>query len=164
MLNESKEAKTVLKAIPLKYAHLFLEMLIEQYERLKTKNESFEHFYERVLSNYSTGALAFMMSFNYYVQKVCNKPEIKIHLSEKPKTKSFEAFEIFDFGEKIYRSIFNESPYKLVVDFSPKESKKSISLKGVLDQRVSQIVEKMLQNDKTRAKVFSELLVELNIF
>ncbi len=164
MLNESKEAKTILKAIPLKYTHLFLEMLIEQYRMLKTKNESFEHFHSRVLSNYSAGALAFMMSFNYYAQYVCKKTQMKIKLSSKPKTKSVEAFEIFDFGEKIYRSIFNESPYKLVVDFSPKDSKKRISLKGVLDHKLSQVVEKMLKNDKTRAKVFSELLIELNIF
>ena len=164
MLNESAEAKTLLKAIPMTLAGQFLEMLIEQYQKLKNPNETFEHFYDRVLTKYSFPALAFLISYNYQVDKVHGKPEYKLHLSKTPKTKAHEAFEIFDFGEKLYRTVHGTSPYKLVSDFAPDASQKSVFIGNALPGNLPRIVDKMLVNDKTRAKVFSELLVELNIF
>ncbi len=165
MLNESAEAKTVLKAIPMDYAPHFLEMLIEQYQNLKKPNETFEQFYDRLLTKYSFGALAFLLSYNFWIDKQYNLPQYKLNLSKTPKTKGHEAFEIFDFGEKIYRSVHGESPYKLVADFAPDPSQKNVSIgKNQLPEKLANMVDKMLKSDKTRAKVFSELLVELNQF
>ncbi len=164
MLNQNKEAKTLLKAIPLKYAHFFIEMLVEQYRQLKNENESFESFFDRVLSKYSFQALAFTISYNFWIDKIYKKNRYKLILSQAPKTKGFEAFEIFDFAERIYRSVFNESPYKLVENFAPLEAKRSVTLDGKMDKHLSKIIDKMLKADKTRAKVFSELLIELNKF
>jgi hypothetical protein len=109
--------------------------------------------------------LAFLLSYNFRIEKEHQLPQYKLNLSKKPKTKGHEAFEIFDFGEKIYRSIHGESPYKLVADFAPDPSQKSVTVeKNRLPQKLEGIVNNMLKADKTRAKVFSELLVELNIF
>ncbi len=164
MLNESAEAKTVLKAIPLEFAGEFLEQLIEQYQLLKNANETFEHFYDRLLTRYSFGALAFLISWNYWVSKRHDIETCKLTLSKEPKTRGYEAFEIFDFGEKIYRKIYGESPYKLVDDFVPDPSQKSVSIKDTLPEPLREIAESMLRSDKSRARVFSELLVTLNRF
>ena len=164
MLNESAEAKTLLKAIPIVYAGEFLEQLIEQYQNLKHPNETFEQFYDRLLTKYSFPALAFMIAYNYHIDKVYGKPEYKLHLSKNPKTKAHEAFEIFDFGERIYRSVHTESPYKLVVDFAPDPSQKSVKIGAPFPEALRSTVDKMLASDKTRAKVFSELLINLTSF
>ena len=48
LINESKEAKTVLKAIPIEFAKYYIEELILEYKRVNKPNESFEKLYEKI--------------------------------------------------------------------------------------------------------------------
>lgn len=161
LLDESKEAKTVLKSIPISIAKHFLEMLVLEYKRLKKPSESFEKFNERVLGKYSRGALAFLMSFNYYTTYVKEKPELVLQLDTDPKTAGYEAFEVFHFGEKLYYALEGKAPYGIVNHFNPEG--KSVKIEADIDKEIKSIIEKMISSEE-RAEVFSELLVELNQF
>jgi len=163
LVNESKDAKLLLKAIPLNLAKYFVEELVLEYQRVKKPNESFEKFHDRVLKNYSYGAIAFMMSFNYLVDKrLTHYSSFKIQLEENPKTFTHEAFEIFHFGEKIYKKIENKAPYGLVHNFTP--TGKSIKVSKNANIQITSLVNKMIDSGSQRAEVFSELLIELNQF
>lgn len=155
LVAESQDAHTVLRGIPLELAKYYVEELILEYKRLKKPNESFEKFNERVLTKYSYGALAFMMSYNYI-----HATSSKLLLEENPKTLKHEAFEIFHFGEKIYRLMEEKNPYGIVKNFAPIGS--NVKLSGKDD--VSQMVNKMIASDETRAEVFTELLIDINKF
>jgi len=161
LVDESHEAKMVLKAIPLDFAKYYIEELILEYKRLKKPNESFEKFYERVLRNYSHGALGFFMSYNFFVNKI-KEYDLKISLEERPKTSTVERFEIFHFGQMIYRKIVGKSPYGLVHNFDTDE--KSVKVSKDVDDDIRAIVDKMIDSTKNRAEVFSELLVDINKF
>ncbi len=155
LVAESQDAHTVLKGIPLELAKYYVEELVLEYKRLKKANESFEKFNERVLSKYSYGALAFMMSYNYIV----DEPQ-KLLLDQEPKTLGHEAFEIFHFGEKIYRLLEEKSPYGIVKNFTP--IGKTVKLSP--QSNISDIVNKMIASDESRAEVFTELLIDINKF
>lgn len=151
LVAESQDAHTVLKGIPLEMAKYYVEELVLEYKRLKKPNESFEKFNERVLSGYSYGALAFMMSYNYVYH---DKP--KLLLDEHPKTLKHEAFEIFHFGEKIYRSLEGKNPYGIVKNFAPIGT--NVKVKG------EDMLNRMIASDESRAEVFTELLIDINKF
>ncbi len=155
LVAESQDAHTVLKSLPLEFAKYYIEELILEYKRLKKTNESFEKFNERVLSQYSYGALAFMMSYNRIAQE-----DKKLLLDEEPKTCKHEPFEIFHFGEKIYRMYEGKSPYGIVKHFAPVG--KTVTLSQASD--FSAIINKMIASDDKRAEVFTELLIEMNSF
>ncbi len=155
LVAESQDAHTVLKGIPLDIAKYYVKELVLEYKRLKKPNESFEKFNERVLSKYSYGALAFMMSYNYRVDEAQ-----KLLLDKEPKTLKHEAFEIYHFGEKIYRILEEKSPYGIVKNFAPVGKSVQLSKPFVMEE----IVNKMIASDESRAEVFTELLVEMNKF
>lgn len=159
LVSESQDAHILLKSIPINFAKYYVEELVLEYQRLKKTNESFEKFYDRVLSTYSYGAIAFLMSFNYLVSKTHNLPQLKITLDNQPKTKAYESFEIFHFGEKIYHQLEGHNPYGLVKNFMP--TGKNVTLKVPAADIVTTIVNKMIHNE-TPAEVFSELLVDIN--
>ncbi len=155
LVAESQDAHTLLKSIPLEKAKYYVEELVLEYKRLKKPNESFEKFNERVLVKYSYAAVAFMMSYNYLFK---NNP--KLELDEDPKTFKHEAFEVFHFGEKLYRSITGERPYGLVKNFVPEGNNITLESK----EKSAEIINKMIAANSSRAEVFSELLVEMNQF
>jgi len=158
LVNESQDAKLLLKAIPLELAKYYVEELVLEYKRLKKPNESFEKFHQRVLVNYSLPALAFMMSFN----TLTKDDDLKITLDEKPKTKTHEPFEIFHFGEKLYRISEGSRPYSLVENFSSVQ--KSVKVTNVKDEKIATIINKMIDQSSSKPQVFSELLVDINQF
>ncbi len=160
LVDESTKAKMILKSIPLCNAKYYIEELILEYKRLKLVNESFEQFFIRVLKNYSKGAIAFLMSFNYMITRVFNLPELKVTLDLKPETLKYELFEIFHFGEMIYKKIEGRNPYSMVRNFQTKE--RSVKIKKKVDPKIASIVNKMIDTSAKRAEVFSELLVEIN--
>jgi len=92
----SHEARTILKAVPLRFAKYYILPLMQTYKDLRQDKERFEHFETRVLSQYSNGALAFFMSIR------ANFKELTLNLKEKPTTLKVEAFEIFDIGMQLY--------------------------------------------------------------
>lgn len=162
LVSESVEARMVLKAIPIVFAKYYVEELVLEYKRLKLPNESFEKFFERILTKYSLSCIAFLMSFNYLVSKKYDLQHLKISLKSKPKTVTYEAFEIFDFGQIIYKNLENKLPYRVVHNFHTKERSAKVS-KGV-PTRIATIVNKMVDSSDKRAEVFSELLMEINQF
>ncbi len=159
LVSESQDAHILLKSIPLDLAKYYVEELVLEYKRLKKPNESFEKFHDRVLSAYSYGAIAFLISFNYMVSKKYHFSQLKILLDDQPKTKAYEAFEIFHFGEKIYRNLEGCSPYELVKNFTP--TGKNVTLKAVAPDIITTTVNKMIHTE-TYAEVFSELLIDIN--
>jgi ferredoxin-nitrite reductase len=161
LLSCSQNAHTLLKTIPLEFARFYIQELILEYKRLKNKNESFEKFNERVLEKYSYGAIAFMMSFNYMICNKHDQKHLKIQLDTLAKTKKVESFEIFHFGEKLYRIIEGKNPYDLVDEFKPMQ--KSVKLSSKEPKEIVDIINKMISADN-RAKYFSEFLVDINSF
>ncbi len=158
LVNESQDAKLLLKSLPLEVAKYYVEELVLEYKRLKKPNESFEKFHERVLTNYSLGAIAFMMSFNYLTKN----EDLKIELDSKPKTHAVERFEIFHFGEKLYRQVEGKAPYGLVDNFST--TQKSVKVTSLKDDKIASIINKMIDSSSSKPEVFSELLVDINQF
>jgi ferredoxin-nitrite reductase len=141
LTHESREAKTVIKAVPLLYAKYYIEELVLEYKRLKKANESFLKFSDRVLVNYSLQAISFMMSFNYLVGKKHNQPYLKIKLEENPKTSAYEDAEISSFGANILEKIENS-----------------------VDEEIVFIVDDMLERNPKKSKVFSPFLEKINQF
>jgi ferredoxin-nitrite reductase len=155
LVAESQDAHTVLKSIPLELAKYYVEELVLEYKRLKKPNESFEKFNERVLSLYSYGALAFMMSYNYRYKEMP-----KLQLEATPKTMKHEPFEIFHFGEKLYKLLEGKNPYGIVKNFVPQGRGVKLGKKTA----ITDMVNKMIAVDESRAEVFTELLIDINTF
>lgn len=161
--NEGKEAKQLLKSIPLSSAKPMVKELVETYKNLKRKNESFETFESRVFSKYSTGAIGFLMKYNY----LCEKKAInfKLELSPEPESAKNESFEIFSFGEQLYKKITGVKPYDSVKDFRPSINQKpSIPSKitNSFPKELDEIILKMIHPAKEKAyQVFSELIFDL---
>ncbi len=141
LTNESREAKTVIKAVPLLYAKYYIEELVFEYKRLKKANESFLKFSDRVLVNYSLQAISFMMSFNYLVSKKYNQPHLKIKLEVNPKTSAYEDAEVSSFGANILEKIENS-----------------------VDEEIVFIVDNMLEDNLKKSKVFLPFLDKINQF
>lgn len=156
--NESKEGKSVLKSVPLKFAKHYIESLALEYKRLKLKGESFEDFYKRVLSKYSTACIGFMIMLLTYLRT--NNIEIEIGFKPTQKTGTIENFEIFDIGRSLYRAILKEEPYPAYDHFSPNtQSELDVidTKKEPIDQNLADMLHMMLKI-KHKAEVFSELL------
>ncbi len=162
LVNESQDAHIVLKAIPLELAKYYIEELVLEYQRLKKPNESFEYFYDRILSEYSFGAIGFLMSYNYLVSKRYNNQDLKLTLSSNTKTGRIETFEIFNFGEQLYRKVEGSAPYGIVKNFTPVG--KSVKLTTKITPQIDELINKMIANNEKKVDVFSELLVEINSF
>jgi ferredoxin-nitrite reductase len=151
----SKEGFTVLRAVPLRFAKYYVESLALEYKKLKLRDESFEGFSQRILSNYSRGAIGFMMLLQAYIRK--NDLDIEIGFKKDIKTGKNENFEIFDIGRKLYKSLVNEEPYLQYETFSPNATSKFKKIKDLsLDQNFINLIHEML--DKTnQAQVFSQI-------
>ena len=52
----------------MRFAKYYIETLALEYKKLRLKNESFEEFNERVLVNYSTAYIGFMMQLKGYLR------------------------------------------------------------------------------------------------
>lgn len=154
---ESKEAKSVLKSIPLKYAKHYVESLAIEYRRLKLQSESFENFYKRVLSKYSHGAIGFYMMLLAYIRK--NNLDINIGFKVDVKTGKNENFEIFELGRSLFNQVTGTEPYLMYETFRPMEQRKLNSI----DEKVIPVDDTFIEmillmvKEKNSAIVFSEL-------
>ncbi|MDQ1340416.1 MAG: ferredoxin-nitrite reductase, partial [Campylobacterota bacterium] len=161
--NEGKEAKQLLKSISLASAKPIVKELVEVYKNLKRKNESFEAFESRVFSKYSTGAIGFLMKYNY----LCEKKSInfKLELSQEPESAKNESFEIFSFGEQLYKKITGVKPYDSIKDFRPSINQKPSlpsKITSSFPKELDEIILKMIHPAKEKAyQVFSELIFDL---
>lgn len=131
--------------------------------------ETFERFEERFFaSHYSYQALGFYTKINYILNEKLGL-ELFFELEEHPKTYKKENFEIFDFGLKLFKMLTGEKRYAGVEDFEiilhddRKITRDEVSkLNPKVPPKLSEVIYMMTDNTKkTRAQVFSELLVVL---
>ena len=163
------EARMLHKTIPITEAKYHVKYLLKTYARLKQRGETFEAFEDRYLgANYSYQALGFFTKINYILNDKLNLG-VTLELEKSPKTYKKENFEIFDFGIKLFKLLTDEKRYVAVEDFEPvlvqarKIKRDEVTkLNSAVPKKLSEVIYMMTDNDKkTRASVFSELLVAL---
>ncbi|MEA3373847.1 MAG: ferredoxin--nitrite reductase [Campylobacterota bacterium] len=155
LTGEGEEGHSVMKSVPLRFAHHYVESLVREYRRLKQPGESFARFHDRILANYSHAAIGFVMRLQAYLRT--QKINIPYGFQAKVTTGRNEAFELFDMGTHLYYQLSGERAYESTARFAPDTSKKPAPLKES-DPTLADIVYRMIHPDeKQRASVFSEL-------
>ncbi len=167
---EAKEARILHRSLPIIEAKYHVKYLLESYAKLRQKGESFEAFEERYFSaNYSFQAISFYTKINYILNEELGL-NIKLELEKEPKTYKKENFEVFDFGLKLFRLLTGEKRYMAVDDDFEIVRKNAIKIRRdevtrynpAVPKELSEVIYMMTDNDKrTRARVFSELFVQL---
>ncbi len=160
LISEGQEGHTVIKSAPLKYARYYVESIMLEYKKLKTKNENFESFNERVLSRHSLAKVGFVMKLNAYMRL----KNIDLHLSfnEKSKTGKNEEFEVFELGRKLYYQLSKKEAYSAYERFTNvlknEELEDIRKLVPNVDENLALMLEAILKSkEEKRAVVFSEL-------
>ena len=157
---DAKIGQSILKSVPLRFVKFYIESLMLEYRRLKKKDESFEHFYLRILSQYSKAAIGFMIMLKTYLRVL--DIDIKLGFVENIKTGKNEIFEIFEIGRVLYKSIAKVEPYEIIDHFTPKFPRKLEKLDAKTakyDIDFIRMINDMLRT-KDRAVVFSEFHFE----
>ena len=161
LVSEGVEAYTVVKSAPLRYAHFYVETLMLEYKKHKSSSESFEQFHERVLSQYSSAYIGFMMQLGAYLRD--KNIELELGFATNTKTGKNEEFEVFELGKKVYAKLAGKEAYSAYDRFTnvlKNEKLQSIQeLVPHADKNLVQMCEKILNTkEENRAVVFSELL------
>lgn len=163
LTGEGAEGHSVMKTVPLVYAKYYVESLMHEYKRMKKTSESFERFYERVLSQYSRAYIGFMMVLNAYFRE--KKIELNVDLNTEVSTGRHEEFELFDLGRQLYFALMKEEAYSAYEAYAPAKKEKLrpiIETKPGTDETLAYIIYKMIHPEKEkRALVFSELIDEV---
>jgi len=160
IIDEGKNGYTVIKAAPLRFSRFFVETLMLEYKKLRLKNESFEKFHDRILSQYSHAYIGFYMQLQAYLR--AKNIDINLDINKVTKTGKNEEFELFELGRKIYFSLSKQEAYSAYDRFTnenPREKLINIT-KTVpsVDENIANLLVKMLDNEESnRAVVFSEL-------
>ena len=161
LLNGTSHAKTVIKGAPLEYAKYYLEALFNEYKRLKSANESFEAFYERILAQFSSAKIGFMMMLLAYLRE--KNIDVDFGFSTKVNTGKNEEFEVFELGRKLYYKLSKEEPYSAYERFTNSLKNEKVEdirkLVDNIDENLAQMLMFILHKDENkRAVVFSELM------
>ena len=163
LTGEGSEGHSVMKTVPLVYAKYYVESLMHEYKRMKKPGESFERFYDRVLSQYSRAYIGFMMAINAYFRD--KNISLNVDLDADVSTGKHEEFELFDLGRKLYLCLMGEEAYRAYEAYAPaqKEKLKPLQLsRPDIDETVANVIYKMIHPEKEkRAVVFSELISEV---
>ncbi len=163
-LAKAKEAQTILKAVPLRYAKELVKELMIEYKEHKKPKEHFEDFYARVLAPFSKGAIGFLMLFNTYLKRQ-GVQDYRFSLAKHKPIGKFEPLEIFDFGNEIYRHLTSDTAYLELHDFQPVGSKipqHPSKLNPSLPKDLANIVYKMVA-PKNRYQRFSEIFMDIHL-
>jgi len=166
---EAREGHILHRALPVTEAKYHAKYLLQTYAAHKQRAETYEAFDDRFLSrNYSFQALAFFTKINYILEeRVGLSPMFALEAA--PRTYKKEAYEIFDFGMKLFKLLTGEKRYDAVENFEPvkirprKIRRDEVSrLNPEIPPKLSEIIYLMThETPKERAQVFSELLVAL---
>ena len=160
VVSEGKNGYTVIKSAPLRFSKYFVETLVLEYKKLRLKNESFEKFHDRVLSQYSHAYIGFYMQLQAYMR--IQNIHIGFNINKITKTGKNEEFELFELGRKIYFALSKQEPYTAYHRFTNENHReKLIPLEKVVpnvDKNIAELVLNMLNIEEKRAVVFSELL------
>jgi len=159
LTGEGAEGYSVIKTAPLRYARFYVESLMLEYRRLKKQGETFEQFHDRILSQYSSAAIGFMMMLQAYLRS--KSIMIDIGFESNVTTGRTELFELFDLGRRLYVQRVGKEPYETVDRFAPasrEKLKEPHVMDSTIDENLSTIIYKMLHpHEIERAEVFSEL-------
>ncbi len=157
-----EEAYTIMKSVPLSKAKYYVAELTKAYLDLRKPREPFERFESRLLRAYSKGAIEFILRWNI---DVC-EPNSFEKLSFDPKWQpNMEHNEIFLLGLTIYKNLTGEKAYQGTHLFNPIEttpSKHPSKINNALDQKLGDIIMKMIAPSNKRYEVFTEVIKELD--
>lgn len=165
--SEGVEGRTVLKSAPLRYANFYVETLMIEYKKHRVENENFEQFNDRVIKQYTSANIGFMMKLGAYLRD----RNINIDFGFKAVTNSGknEEFEVFELGRRLYYSITGREAYSSYDRFSNTLKNERLgdirNLVENVDENLAQMLDKILDSkpDK-RAVVFSELDDYISIY
>jgi len=158
---ESREGHTVIKSAPLDYAKYYVESLMLEYRRMRKDGESFELFFDRVLANYTTAKIGFVMMLQAYLR--AKEIEVDFGYETKVITGKNEEFEVFELGRKLYYQLSKEEPYSSVERFTNLVKGEKLPnirklVKGI-DENIALMLELILHTqEEKRAVVFSEIM------
>jgi len=155
------EGHTVIKGAPLEYAKYYVESLMLEYKRMRKEGESFEHFSDRVLRNFTNAKIGFMMMLKAYMR--AKNVEVEFGFETKVTTGKNEEFEVFELGRRLYYQLSKKEPYRSYERFTniiKSEKLEDIrKLSPGVDENIAQMLELILHSDeRKRAVVFSEIL------
>ena len=158
---ESREGHTVIKSAPLDYAKYYVESLMLEYKRMRKDGEAFELFFDRVLANYTTAKIGFIMMLQAYFR--AKNIEVDFGYETKVITGKNEEFEVFELGRKLYYQFTKEEPYSSFGRFTNlvKDEKLPNIRKLVkdIDENIALMLELILHSqEEKRAVVFSEIM------
>lgn len=166
IVSEGKNGYTVIKSAPLKFSKYFIETLVLEYKKLRLKNESFEKFHDRVLSQYTHAYIGFYMQLQTYLRM--KNINIDLNINKISKTGKNEEFELFELGRKIYFALSKQEPYTAYNRFTNENHREKLiplrKLISNIDNNIAALVFKMLDVEEKRAVVFSELLPLISLY
>jgi ferredoxin-nitrite reductase len=160
VIGEGKNGYSVIKSAPLKFAHLYVESLVSGYKKLRIKNESFENYHERVLAQYSSAYIGFVMQLEAYMK--AKNIAIDFNFNTLSKTGKNEEFELFEFGRKLYYQLSKETPFSAYRGFTNENKKEKArdirTLVPEMDENLATLISQTVESEEKRARSFSELL------
>jgi len=159
IVSEGQNGYTVLKSAPLRFARYYVESIVLEYKKLRKKQESFEHFNDRVLMQYTPAYIGFYMKLQAYLR--AKNIDLNLDINAVQKTGKNEEFELFELGRKLYYHLTKEEAYTAYSRFTNENKREKLidvrKIKAGIDDNLADMVYKMLQEEEKRALVFSEL-------
>lgn len=160
LTSDGVEGHTVLKSAPLRYAHLYVETLMSEYKKHKSATESFEHFNDRVLSQYTSANIGFMMKLGAYLRE--KNIDVDFGFNAKTNTGKNEEFEVFELGRRLYYALTKKEAYSAYDRFTNVLKNEKLEDIRVLVPNIDENLVLMLElilntKEQSRAEVFSEL-------
>ena len=155
LVSEGVEGYSVIKAAPLRFAHLYVESLMLEYKKLRNANESFEKFHDRVLSQYTSAYIGFVMQLKAYLK--ANAIVLDFNINRVSGTGKNEEYELFELGRHLYHKLTDKEPYSSYERFTHANTREKPEPLLQVDQKLAEMIERMLASTQ-RAVVFSELL------
>jgi len=159
IVSEGQNGYTVLKSAPLRFARYYVESIVLEYKKLRKKQESFEHFNDRVLMQYTPAYIGFYMKLQAYLR--AKNIDLNLDINAVQKTGKNEEFELFELGRKLYYHLTKEEAYSAYSRFTNENKREKLidvrKIKAGIDDNLADMVYKMLQEEEKRALVFSEL-------
>ena len=163
LVSEGVEGHTVLKSAPLRYANFYVQTLMIEYKKHKKHkkpSESFESFSDRVLKQYTSANIGFIMKLGAYLRE--KNIDIDMGFIDKTTTGKNEEFEVFELGRRLYYKLTKKEAYSAYSRFTnvlKNEKLENIRELAVdVDENLALLCEKILDfKEENRAVVFSEL-------
>ncbi|MCX6076131.1 MAG: ferredoxin--nitrite reductase [Campylobacterales bacterium] len=161
LISEGADGYTVVKSAPLRYAKYYVETLMLEYKKHKGISESFEQFHDRVLAQYTSANIGFIMQLGAYLRE--KNIDIEFGFQADTKTGKNEEFEVFELGRKLYAKLTKKEAYSAYDRFTNVlKNEKLENVRDLIphaDGNLAQMCEKILDTkEESRAVVFSELI------